>query len=133
MSDTPQFFREPSVLPAQSERTDRALYRIPNPDGGEELLIMAEVVEGTGNVPQNATSFIAITQKQDLEKQLNTAASMARVAVDAMRKLTPGEVQIEFGIELGGEMGFPTITKVQGEANFKITLKWKQQESKAVQ
>jgi hypothetical protein len=87
---------------------------------------MVEGVEGTGNVPRNATSFTKIIDRVDLEKQLNAAAALARIATDDMLPLAPGEVQLEFGIELGGETGIPTVTKVAGKANFKITLTWKE-------
>lgn len=127
MSEIPQFFGQPTVQPANPEATDRALYRLSNPDNQQEdFLIMVEGVEGTGNVPRNATSFTKIIDRVDLEKQLNAAAAMARLAIDAMLPLAPGEVQMEFGIELGGELGIPTVTKVEGKANFKITLTWKE-------
>jgi|GEM_PF-3292587 hypothetical protein len=130
MSNVPQFFKEQTVASpsTSSEATNRTLYKIPSPDpGGGELLIMVEGIEGTGNVPRNATSFTQMAaDKLDLEKQLSAAAGMARTAIDAMRKLTPGEVEIEFGVELGGETGIPLITKGEAKANFKITLKWKE-------
>ena len=40
-------------------------------------------------------------------------------------RVKPGEVEIEFGIELGGEMGIPLVTRGEAKANFKVTLKWK--------
>lgn len=37
----------------------------------------------------------------------------------------PEKVAIEFGIKLAGETGVPMITKASGEANFKISIEWK--------
>ena len=44
------------------------------------------------------------------------------VAIDQIPK--PSKVTAEFGVKLGGEMGVPLITKITGEANFKITVEW---------
>ena len=124
MSEVPQFFKE-QALAASS--TGRTLYKISDPNGAE-ISIMVEGIEGTGNV-RNASSLSTIIGRLDLEKQLNAAAAMARTAIDVMRKLTPGEVQIEFGVELGGETGIPMITKGEAKANFKISLKWKESDN----
>ena len=51
-------------------------------------------------------------------------AALAKTAVDALRKLNPGAVEIEFGVELGGSVSIPLITKGEAKANLKITVKW---------
>ena len=38
---------------------------------------------------------------------------------------TPQRFAIEFGIKLAGETGVPLLTKASGEANFKVTVEWK--------
>lgn len=37
---------------------------------------------------------------------------------------TPEKVTVEFAIKLAGESGFPMLTKVSGEANFKVLIEW---------
>jgi len=37
----------------------------------------------------------------------------------------PDKFAVEFGIKLAGEAGVPMLTKVSGEANFKVSIEWK--------
>jgi hypothetical protein len=36
----------------------------------------------------------------------------------------PSELTLEFGVKLAGEGGLPFVTKVSGEATFKVAAKW---------
>ena len=111
--------------------TNRAVYTIPGGNKGEvPTLVLVECSEGTGNVPRNATSFQDL--KLSFQNEMDAVGRVAQTVVDTLKKLNPGEVEIEFGIELGGSAGIPMITKHEAKANFKVTLKWKG-EAKAAQ
>jgi hypothetical protein len=59
-----------------------------------------------------------------LEKEMEKVGYMAQTVVETLKRLSPGELEVEFGIELGGQAGIPLITKHEAKANFKVTLKW---------
>lgn len=131
MSETPQFFTEAGAPPFSTGPANRALYRLPGQTSGEDALILVECSEETGKLPRNATSFADIAKRLDVSAQMQTAAAMAHMALEAMKRLRPGEIELEFGIELGGELGIPMVTKGSAKANFKVTLKWKDKEKAA--
>lgn len=103
--------------------TNRALYTIPGKDGAEETQVLVECIDGGGDVPRNATSFRDFASR-NMETEMVAVARVAETVVDTLKRLSPGTVQIEFGIELGGKAGIPLITSHEGKANFKVTLKW---------
>ena len=101
------------------------MYRVPKKDkNGDPIVIAVEVVEGGGNVPRNATSFRKIPSAADLAEELEKIGGVAEAVLESLKAIRPGAVELEFGVELGGEMGVPLVTKGQAKANFKITLKW---------
>jgi hypothetical protein len=130
MKQPPQFFqggtgREPSK---KSQRTNVAIYTLSRKDkNGNPITIAVECIEGGGNVPRNATSWRKYTHeiKIDLEEELESVAALADTVLNSLKALRPGEVEIEFGVELGGEMGIPLVSKGEAKANFKVTMKWK--------
>jgi hypothetical protein len=126
MSSPDQFFHEsenPRV--PHSEGTNRAVYRIPSKTkAGKPLSIAVECVEGGGNVPRDATSFRRIARELDFQDEFKAVAAVAESVLNSLKALRPGAVEIEFGVELGGEMGIPLVTKGEAKANFKVTLKW---------
>jgi len=131
MKKPPQFFQGESndQSSTKSLRTDRAIYKLPRKDkNGNPIIIAVECIEGGGNVPRNATSFrkLAHEIEVDLEAEFESVAAVAESVLKSLKALRPGEVEIEFGVELGGEMGIPLVTKGEAKANFKVTLKWKE-------
>lgn len=131
MAKPRQFFKTDVPSTQKSVQTNRAVYRLPGKTkNGVAKLIVVECIEGGGNVPRNAATVTGNINKLDFKKELESVTAMARTALDAMKALSPGEVEIEFGIELGGTMGIPLITKTDAKANFKVTLKWQNQVKK---
>jgi hypothetical protein len=130
-NDVQQFFnRDTGHKPSENfARTDRAIYRLARTDAdGKPIKIAVECVSGGGNVPRNATSFRSLQKEIDLDGEFESVVGMADSVLTALKKLRPGEVEVEFGVELGGEMGIPLVTKGEAKANFKVTLKWKNSE-----
>jgi hypothetical protein len=119
---TPQFFQEGQIK--RKPGTNRAVYTIPGrSEGDAPTLVLVECAEGSGTVPRNVASFQEF--KQSFQKEMDAVGLVAQSVVETFKRLSPGEVEIEFGIELGGAAGIPMITKHEAKANFKVTLKWK--------
>jgi hypothetical protein len=51
----------------------------------------------------------------------STALSMGKL----MKEIEPSEATVEFNIKASGEAGIFSICKVSGEADFKISVTWK--------
>ena len=110
---------EAGDVAASSIGTNVAPYKLPN---GE--LVMVECFAGAGSdVPRDAAQMEKVAR--DIEPDLGRVAKLAQTAVDALRQISPDEVELEFGIELSGELGIPLVTKGQAKANFKVKVKWK--------
>lgn len=45
-------------------------------------------------------------------------------ALNALKVASPKELQLEFGLTLGGEAGIPFVSKGTAEATFTITATW---------
>ncbi len=126
MADKPeQFFKQPKPTagPARLPGGNVAIYELQRQ--GRLVTVAVECAEGNSNVPQNATSVKDVVRKLDLGGELDVVSAMAETVLEKLKALMPGEMEIEFGIELGGEMGIPMVTKGEAKANFKVTLKWK--------
>lgn len=127
MNDPPQYYGEPATVPAFARPSDRAVYHVRPPGGvGEPVAIAVECVEGGGNVPRNATNLrqVARDVAKDFNSEFQSVVAIAESVVESLSTLKPGEVEVEFGVELGGELGIPMVTKGEAKANFKVTLRW---------
>jgi hypothetical protein len=121
----PQFFQDPSPRTRSTERGDLAIYRVSRRGAdGAPIAIAVECAEGGGYAPRNATSLRKLAKEVDLASELDSVAAVAETVLESLKAMRPGGVEIEFGIELGGEMGIPLVTRGEAKANFKITLKW---------
>jgi len=60
---------------------------------------------------------------QRLESALGSVRDAAQAALDAMSKLSPETVEVEFGIKLAGEAG-ALIAKASAEGHFTVRLSW---------
>ncbi len=56
----------------------------------------------------------------------DTVESLARAMVDTLKKVKPRTATVEFGLQIGVELGKLTalLVKGTGNANLKITLEW---------
>jgi hypothetical protein len=58
----------------------------------------------------------------EIEDLVVTCCQSLKSALEKVSK--PKEVELEFGVKVGGKAGIPFVTEGSGEANFKITVKW---------
>ncbi|MFG3517029.1 CU044_2847 family protein [Streptomyces bobili] len=59
-----------------------------------------------------------------LQGALRPVTEAARAALDQLRKASPDEITIEFGVDLAFEAG-AVITKSQAACHLKVTVSWK--------
>jgi hypothetical protein len=76
-----------------------------------------------------ATDGTADSSKDSYNQMLNTISTCASGVVDALQNLKtpPSAASIDFAIKIDAEAG-AIIAKSPGEAQFKISLSWKQAE-----
>ena len=91
---------------------------------GDGSSVLVEVDEDTYGVEAvSRTSEGVLKAGQSLESALDSVRDAARAALDAMSKLSPETVEVEFGIKLAGEAG-AMIAKASAEGHFTVRLSW---------
>lgn len=70
------------------------------------------------------------SKKMDLEKfgnSIEDTACLAKQAIGAFSKLDVEEIEFEFGVKVGFELGvaFWAVSKATSESNFKVKIRWK--------
>jgi len=91
------------------------------------VLVEVEDVETKGLKPvANAPGKFAAEAKKTFEQSLANLEPMVRAVKQKLSSMTEpsDEVEVKFSVKLSGEVG-AVLTKVGGEANYEITLKWK--------
>jgi hypothetical protein len=68
---------------------------------------------------------------QNFQDELDVVVLIASAMLDSMKRISPTEVTLEFGVELGGKLGIPLLTEGSAKANLKVQLKWQSGSSKA--
>jgi hypothetical protein len=84
-------------------------------DGGGELDLVP-AAPGVRDVVEKAT--------ETLESALGKVTPALGTITERLRKLSPDEVEVEFGFVLSAEHGV-IIAKASGEIHFNVTLTWK--------
>ncbi len=91
---------------------------------GDGSSVLVEVDEDTYGVEAvSRTSEGVLEAGQRLESVLAGVRDAAQAALDAMSKLSPETVEVEFGIKLAGEAG-ALIAKASAEGQFTVRLSW---------
>jgi hypothetical protein len=91
---------------------------------GEGSSVLVEVDEDTYGVEAvSRTSEGVLEAGQRLESALGSVREAAQAALEAMSKLSPETVEVEFGIKLAGEGG-ALIAKASAEGHFTVRLSW---------
>jgi hypothetical protein len=91
---------------------------------GDGASVLVEVDEDTYGVEAvSRTSEGVLEAGQRLESALGSVLDAAQAALDAMSKLSPEMVEVEFGIKLAGEAG-ALIAKASAEGHFTVRMTW---------
>lgn len=101
--------------------------RLPLEDGGE---IVFEVVPGTvrpaGEGPVQAGRVTDAVRRAPatLQEALRPVRDMTRAVVTQLRDAGPAEVEIEFGLDLSGQVGV-IVNKGEAAAHLRIRALWR--------
>jgi hypothetical protein len=87
------------------------------PDGELELLVPAT---GAGEAPPKPVQMA----RQSLETVVASVTPALSVVTRQLRRLSPDEVTVEFGLLLGAETGI-IVSKGKGEVHFNVSLTWR--------
>ena len=91
---------------------------------GEASSVLVEVDEDTYGVEAvSRLSDGVLEAGQRLESALDSVGAAAKATLHEMKKLSPGAVEVEFGIKLAGEAG-AMIAKASAEGHFTVRLSW---------
>ena len=91
---------------------------------GEGSSVLVEVDEDTYGVEAVSRTSNGIAEAgQRLESALASVRDAAQATLDALTKLSPESVEVEFGIKLAGEAG-AMIAKTSAEGHFTVKLSW---------
>ena len=117
-----------SLVEFPLEAGGTVVVEVDEPDGrppGE--VVRGSVTRGLGPqeiVTRTGETFEAAFAR--IQPAATAALASLRGLVDA-----PQEIEIEFGIQLSAQVG-AIVAHTSGEANFKVTLRWKREPSPAV-
>ena len=105
----------------------KRLIEFPLQDGGSIVAEVDEPEPEGGVVRVSRLGEIAAKASQTFEDTLEKIKPAAQAIIAKLRGLSdpPDEVGVEFGIKLSGEIG--VVVSAGVEANYTITLKWKQE------
>ncbi|MGG2460533.1 CU044_2847 family protein [Streptomyces sp. RGM 3693] len=98
------------------------LVRLPLEGGGSILIEAPPGLEGpvkAGRVSE-AIHELPVT----LQAALEPVAEMAQTVANQLRKASPAEVQVEFGVDLAVEAG-AVITKTGASGHLKVRVTWR--------
>jgi hypothetical protein len=101
------------------------LIRVPLEGGG--FIVVETSEELVGPVPAARPGEVVADAVQTLEAGLDTLQPALIHLLDKLRAAAPQEVTVELGIKLSTKAGI-IIAEAAGEANFKVTLRWRQGE-----
>lgn len=94
-------------------------------ESGGFVFIETEVSDAEKGGMVKAGRGLSDEAAQSFEAAINSLSPLASSIVSKLINISnpPDEAAVEFGLTLKADSGF-IITKVGGEANFKISLKW---------
>ena len=91
---------------------------------GDESSVLVEMDEDTYGVEAVSRMSDGVREAgQRLGSALDSVRDAAQSALDAMSKLSPETVEVEFGIKLAGEAG-AMIAKTSAEGHFTVKVSW---------
>ena len=95
---------------------------------GNKGIIFVDVTPSEGIFDAGGKDIIERTEDV-FEKAMGTIRTCTEGFIEYITNfpehISPQEVSMEFGVAFGAEVG-AVVTKTSGQANFKVTLKWKE-------
>ncbi len=97
-------------------------------EGTETVLVEVEMLEEEYEETEvSRPGEIVKKAKETFQKAISTVKPVAEAIIDELSNLDkrPQEVDVEFSLKMSAEAK-AVIASTGGEANFKVTLKWRQ-------
>ena len=84
-------------------------------------------------LPEGAREVVSIDDvKRNFADVKDVIVACCKNLYSAVESIpAPQRFAIEFGVKLAGEKGIPLLTKASGEANFKVTVEWKNESGRS--
>jgi len=100
-----------------------------NGSDGSEIFIQYDEEESDDLRSVGFIDDVAERTKKYKKTMADTIQNYSTLVLDSVKSgigntPSPDSVQIEFGLQLGGESGVPFITKGSAQANIKVTIIW---------
>jgi hypothetical protein len=91
--------------------------------------VSAVVTNPQVDVPEGVREVVDIARaKHDFDEVQDLIVNCSIGLLEAIKNIPePDKVAVEFGIKLAGEGGIPMLTKITGEATFKVSIEWKKE------
>ena len=104
-------------------------YLLGLPDGDCLLVFEADRTEVSSDLllASAAQGRVIDRTRSTLEEALENLRPSLNKIVDVLRRMSPDEMGVEFGLKVGGETGL-IIAKGTAEVNFVVRLSWKSSE-----
>jgi hypothetical protein len=104
----------------------KQLVKFPLEDGSFIMVETEEPEPAGGIVKAGRSGEILGEASQTFESTLQTLQPVSSALIEKLRGAAnpPNEIKVEFEIKLSAAAGL-VISKIGGEANFKVTLDWK--------
>jgi hypothetical protein len=99
------------------------LLRIPL-DGGGWILVEGDDKADQGPIPAGRVGDLITDGTRTLREALEPVAQASRTVLEELRKATPDEVEVEFGVELKAESG-AVIAKAGSGCHLTVKLTWR--------
>lgn len=95
-------------------------------ESGVDVYVQVAPVTGPVTPQAGSDAFTIATAKRLEEVGELIRNSCAGMAVGLLEMASaPTEIQMEFGVDVGGEAGVPFVTKGTINANFKVSVTWR--------
>ena len=109
----------------------KRLVEFPMEDGNKFLVEVDEPERGGRTARVGRDRKTVEKAKQTFETALEKIKPTANAVISKLRELTysPDQITVEFGLKLNAEAG-AVLASAGVEANYKVTLTWKQEEKK---
>jgi hypothetical protein len=101
-------------------------------EGDETILVEVEMPEEEyGETEVSRPGEVVRKASETFQKAISTVKPVAETIINELSNLSkrPQEVDVEFSLKMSAEAK-AIVASIGGEANFKVTLKWKQENSK---
>jgi hypothetical protein len=96
-------------------------------EGGGAIAVEVDDAVSGGVVRSARPGEVVAQAGESLEQALDRAMSAAQALIERLRKASPDEMEVQFGLKLSGELG-AVLAKTGAEGNFSVTLTWKRSE-----